>query len=293
MPTRNGVRPDAIRFPTSREARVLILPDLSKAGAEELARRLEGFLEDRAEVVGVESARESAPIALKPDLVIVLGGDGALLATSHRLGARQVPVMGLNFGNVGFLAAVAPTRAREVLDEVFDGKGVREDHALMHTKVVRGEKTLIDTHILNEVVLMRAWTSPLCEVDLTVDRRPVCSYRGDGVIVATATGSTAYSLAAGGPLLSPRLDAWVVTPIAPYMLGMRPLVLPGQRVAILTVRSQLGFSADGREECDLLPGDVVRVGPSRRRFQLVVDPKANFFARLRAKLRWGEAPGPG
>lgn len=164
---------------------------------------------------------------------------------------------------------------------------------MLHARVRRDRHDLLDTHILNEVVVLRAWSAPLVEVDLTVDRRPVCTYRADGVIVATATGSTAYSLAAGGPILSPRLDAWVVTPIAPYMLGMRPVVLPAGRVASLRVETEAGFTADGHEELHLRPGDVVRVARSRRRFRMVVDAETPFYSRLRSKLRWGEPPGPG
>ena len=289
---RNG-QTDTLRLPTSRKPRVLLIGDPKKERAIELTGKLEKRLEGKANVVGVELVRNTDPIQEKPDLIIVLGGDGAMLATAHRLDRRTVPVMGINLGRVGFLAAVSPERALTVLDEVLTGKGLVEVHAMMNARIRRGSDVVLDTHLLNEVVVMRTWGASMVEIDLHVDRRPVCTYRGDGLIVSTATGSTAYSLAAGGPVLSPRLDAWVVTPIAPYALNMRPVVLPGERVATLKVHQESGFTADGHVELRLEADDTVRVGPSSRRFHLVVDPRANFFARLRSKLLWGIAPTTG
>lgn len=290
--TRNGAEEELV-FPASRRPRVLLLGDPSKPRVQQLAQELKAFLPHYCDLVGVELARRLEPITAKVDLIVVLGGDGALLATSYRLGRRSVPVMGVNFGTVGFLATVPPDRAQEMLVRVLDGQGKCENHAMMRATVQRNRHVALDTHILNEVAILRAWGESMVEVDLTVNRRSVCTYRGDGVIVSTATGSTAYSLAAGGPILSPRLDAWVVTPVAPYMLGMRSLVLPGQRIATLRVRREAGFTADGHEEFHLQPGDQIRVSPSPRIFRLVVDPADNFYARLRSKLHWAEAPGPG
>jgi NAD+ kinase len=286
---RNG-RLDRVQLPKSRKPRVLIMGDRSKPGSPELAQRLNEFLQGKAKVVGIDLKHSSTPIAVKPDLLIVLGGDGAMLAASNRLGKRQVPVMGINFGTVGFLAAVSRERATDVLQKVLDGEARCEHRELMHTKVIRDRDTVLDTHLLNEAVVSRTMGCSLVECDLLVDRRPVCTYRGDGVILSTPTGSTAYNLAAGGPILSPGLDAWVVTPIAPYMLGMRPLVLPGHRVATLRVHQPALFHADGHVEFGLRAGDTVRVGPSLRKFQLVVDEDQRFFSRLRTKLHWGEGP---
>lgn len=288
--TPRNTRSDRLQLPQSRPPRVLILGDRAKPDVPELAESLVEFLGDRAKVLGVDLKRSSEPIRQKPDLVLVLGGDGAMLAASRRLGKRRVPVMGINFGTVGFLAAVSRERAATVLDQALAGKAWVEDRAMMHAKVKRDTQVLIDAHILNEVVISRATGNNLMDCDLLVDRRPVCTYRGDGVIISTPTGSTAYNLAAHGPILSPRLDAWVVTPIAPHMLGTRPLVLPGHRTAHLRVHQRALFTADGHDECALRPGDVVRVGPSSRRFQLIVDRDELFYARLRSKLHWGAPP---
>jgi NAD+ kinase len=288
--TPRNTRSDRLHLPQSRRLRVLILGDRVKPDVPELAKNLESFLGERARVLGVDLKRSSEPIKVKPDLVLVLGGDGAMLAASRRLGKRRVPVMGINFGTVGFLAAVSRERAKVVIDRALGGKAWLEDRAMMHATVKRDGQVLIDAHILNEVVIGRQAGNNLIDCDLLVDRRPVCTYRGDGVIISTPTGSTAYNLAAHGPILSPRLDAWVVTPIAPHMLGMRPLVLPGHRTAYLRVHQRSMFTADGHEECSLRPGDVIRVAPSTRRFQLVVDREQLFYARLRKKLHWGAPP---
>jgi NAD+ kinase len=287
--SKNG-RLDRVQLPQSRKPRVLILGDRSKPEVPELAAKLKEILQGRAQVLGVDLKYSSRPIKVKPDLMIVLGGDGAMLSASNRLGARRVPVMGINFGTVGFLAAVSRHRAATVLSQVLAGEARFEDRVMMNVKVQRDRQTVLDSHILNEVVVSRAFGSSIVECDLLVDRKPVCTYRGDGVIVSTPTGSTAYNLAANGPILSPRLDAWVVTPIAPHMLGMRSLVLPGQRVATLRVHQNATFTADGHEEVVLKAGDTVKVVPSRRRFQLVVDDDQLFFSRLRRKLHWGESP---
>jgi len=285
-----GARTDRLQLPQSRAARVLILGDRSKPEVPELATRLEEFLEGKAKLLGVDLKRSNELIQSKPDLVVVLGGDGAMLAASRRLGKRRVPVIGINFGTVGFLAAVSRERAAEVLQQTLEGGVSVEDRAMMHASIKREGQVLVDAHILNEVVVARAPGQNLIDCDLLVDRRPVCAYRGDGVIVSTPTGSTAYNLASHGPILSPRLDAWVVTPIAPHMLGMRPLVLPGHRTATLRVHQRCMFTADGHEECMLRPGDQIRVGPSNRRFQLVVDHEQRFYSRLRSKLHWGTPP---
>ena len=142
-------------------------------------------------MVGVDLRRHHGKIKNRPDLVLVLGGDGALLAASHRLDGHRPPVIGVNFGSVGFLAAVAPDRIEEILEDVLNGKGRCENRAMMRVQVKRKGKMRLDTHILNDVVLSRGPGASLLGIQLHADRRPVCSYRGDGLVLSTATGSTA------------------------------------------------------------------------------------------------------
>lgn len=288
----NDFRAERATMPSGRLPRVLILGDPDKAEAAPIAERLRTHLAARTELIGVELTRTQAPISTRPDLLIVIGGDGALLAASHRLDG-PVPVMGVNVGTVGFLAAVAPARALEMADRVLAGEAPVEDRAMLAFEARRAGAAPQHGHVLNDLVLARAQERSLSEVELHDDGRWVCSFRGDGVIVSTATGSTAYNLAAGGPIVSPRLDAIVLCPLAPYALAMRPLVLPSDRDFELRARSAATLTADGLPLAPMAAGDTLHVGRSGRRLALVVDPEARFYARLRSKLRWGEQPGPG
>ncbi|HBF23082.1 MAG TPA: hypothetical protein DDW23_04625 [Planctomycetes bacterium] len=282
-----------VQLPSSRKPRVLILGDKRKSEVPRLARKLKDFLREKAHIVGVDLRRSRAKIKESLDLVLVLGGDGAILAASHRLDGKRVPVMGINFGSVGFLAAVAPERAEATLGQVLDGAGRCENRAMMRVQIKRKGKLRLDTHILNDVVLSRGLGTSLLGTVLHVDRQPISSYRGDGVVLSTATGSTAYSLSAGGPILAPNVEAWVVTPIAPHMVGARPLVLPGNRIANFAVDAHAILTADGHVEKKLLPTDVVKASPSGRLLRLIVDPENFFYARLRRKLHWGTFPSSG
>ncbi len=289
---KKGISWTTLALPLSRRPRFLILGDPEKPDSRKLAKQLVQQIGARAKVVDSEFRRSKRPIESRPDVVFVLGGDGSMLAAFHRMGSRQVPVVGINVGRIGFLSPYAPEEAASILDQVLEGKARFEEHTAMRVTVKRGKKEILDTRILNEVVVNRSGPG-MVEVDLFVDRRPVCSYRGDGLIVSTATGSTAYSLSAGGPVLSPRLEAWVVTPLAPHSLNQRPLVLPSSRTARLQVDQPCLMTADGLSETKLRAGDTVKVAPSGLRFKLVCGPSVNFFARLRSKLHWGAAPGPG
>ncbi len=287
----NGKRKPLL--PTSRAPHFLIVGDPNKAEAEPLAGRIEEFILTHKARVSKDFCGTYEPIDCKPDFVIVLGGDGAILAVSHRLGKRRVPVMGVNLGKVGFLASVSEERIEPVLERVFADKARVEDRAMMSFAVKRDGKVVVDSHVLNEIVVNRIANNSLITVDFVDEGRHVCTWHGDGVIVSTATGSTAYNLSAGGPILAPSLDALVIQPLAPHMLGMRSLVLRADRYITLKVYEQGCLTSDGHLEGKLQPGDRIRIGPSRRRLPLVVDPNNRFYSRLRSKLHWGESPGPG
>lgn len=280
-------------LPSSRAPRVLILGDPEKEAVHGVVERLQTCLEGRASSVEVDLDHNYQPIESKPDLVITLGGDGTILAASHRLGRRRVPVMGVNLGRVGFLAGVAAPRVEAVIDLIFQAKARIEDRAMMTFQVKREGNVVLDSHVLNEVVVSRRSERTMITVDFIDERRPVCTFRGDGVIVSTATGSTAYNLSAGGPILVPSLEALVVAPLAPHSLAMRPLVLRNDRQFTLHVHDSGQLTSDGYLEGELEQGDRIQVGPSRRRLSLIVDPDTRFYDRLRSKLHWGESPGPG
>ncbi|MHC4379533.1 MAG: NAD(+)/NADH kinase [Planctomycetota bacterium] len=280
-------------LPASRAPRVLILGDPGKETVPPMVERLQTWLDGKAAEVEVDLGMGYDPIESKPDLVVSLGGDGMILAASHRMGRRRVPVMGVNLGRVGFLAGVSTDRLEAVLDLVFQGKARIEDRAMMTFQVRRDGETVLDSHVLNEIVVSRRSERTMITVDFVDERRPVCTFRGDGLIVSTATGSTAYNLSAGGPILVPSLEALVVQALAPHSLAMRPLVLRNDRQFTLHVHDPGQLTSDGYLEGKLEPGDKVKVGPSRRRLILAVDPETRFYDRLRSKLLWGESAGPG
>jgi NAD+ kinase len=287
----NGKRKPLL--PVSRAPRFLIVGDPNKKEARPLAERIEGILRARKAHVSVDFTGSYDKLETKPDFVVVLGGDGAILAVSYRLGRRRVPVMGVNIGKVGFLASVSEERVEAVLDLVFKDKARTEDRAMLSFVVKRKGQVVVDSHVLNDIVVNRVAKNSLITVDFLDEGRHVCTWKGDGVIVSTATGSTAYNLSAGGPILAPSLDALVIQPLAPHMLGMRSLVLRADRYFSLKVYEQGSLTSDGHLEGKLQPGDRIRIGPSRRRLPLVVDPQNRFYSRLRSKLHWGESPGPG
>ncbi|MBC8370764.1 MAG: NAD(+)/NADH kinase [Planctomycetes bacterium] len=280
-------------LPTTRRPHVLILGDSKKEKVAPLAVAAETLLADKDVKVTVDLNATYELINSKPDLVIVIGGDGAILATSHRLQRRRVPVLGVNVGRVGFLSAVAPARLEVVLNNLFARKYRIEQRKMMSFSVKRKGEIVLDSHVLNEIVVTRRPDDSMMSIELVDERRPVCSYFGDGLIVSTATGSTAYNLSAGGPILAPSLDALVVQPLAPHTLAMRPLVLRNDRQFSLRINSPGTLNSDGHLEGNLQPGDRVRISPSRRTLKLVVDPENRFYSRLRSKLHWGEAAGPG
>ncbi|MEI6245706.1 MAG: NAD(+)/NADH kinase, partial [Acidobacteriota bacterium] len=227
------------------------------------------------------------------DLVIAFGGDGTLLGAAHAAVASgaDVPVLGVNLGHLGFLTEVSRAEMFDALQAVIDGRTRTETRLLIRGRVERGGQLAADRLALNDVVLTRGALSRMIEVDVTVDGVPVTHIKADGVIVATATGSTAYNLSAGGPIVLPSVDALVLTPIAPHTLSNRPLVLPAS--ASLTLRptdedrADLVATFDGQFGVALAPGDTVTIARAERHLTLLRVTNRTHFDMLREKLRWG------
>jgi len=241
----------------------------------------------------VASGREMAALA---DALVVLGGDGTLLAAS-RLLERAIPVLGVNFGSLGFLTEITLSELFPTLEGVLEGRYEHEERRLLRARVRRRGRDDVVADVLNDVVVTTAGPSRIIELDVTVDGRFVSSFRADGVIVSSPTGSTAYNLAAGGPILHPALPAIVLTPICPHMLTNRPLVVGDD--SLIEVRLQAGrdvevYSAlDGQETFALAEGDGVAVTGSPRRLRLVKARGRDYFEVLRSKLGWGELSARG
>ena len=243
---------------------------------------------------GVEVILDPAEAGRSADLVLVLGGDGTLIYTAHLLAGRPAPILGVNLGGLGFMTEVPHSQLYPALDLVLQGKATVSERMKLRVHVHRGgaaERKVVDSEVLNEVVIAKGALAPMAELEVTAGGQYVTTYKADGVIVATPTGSTAYSMAANGPILHPAmLDACVLTPICPHTLTQRPIVLPDDMDIDITLHSpgDVVVSFDGRGFLKLEPSDRVQIKPSRSRVLLVRNPDIDYFGILRAKLKWGE-----
>jgi NAD+ kinase len=224
------------------------------------------------------------------DLVLVLGGDGTLLSAARATAAIDVPLLGVNLGSLGFLTDVSLSSLYPMLDAIVAGRAAVEQRALMQCDLLRGDAVLGNHLVFNDAVVNKTALARLNNYDLYIDKAFVSSYRADGMIVATPTGSTAYSLSAGGPVLMPTVSAFVITPVAPHSLTHRPLVVPDSVEIELLLRSEeevAYLSLDGQPGLDLRDGDRVRCRRSEHKVTLF-RTDADFFEVLRSKLKWGE-----
>ncbi len=224
------------------------------------------------------------------DLAVVLGGDGTLLSAARVTAAVDVPLLGVNLGSLGFLTEVPLEALYPMLNAIAQGRAAVEHRSLMHCQLLRGEEVRGSYQVFNDAVVNKTALARLNTYDLYIDKVFVSSYRADGMIVATPTGSTAYSLSAGGPVLMPTVNAFVITPVAPHSLTHRPLVVPDSVEIEILLRSGEDFaylSLDGQPGLDLSDGDRVRCRKSEHQVDLF-RTGSDFFQVLRSKLKWGE-----
>jgi NAD+ kinase len=230
-------------------------------------------------------------LAEKAELLIVLGGDGTLLSATRALGGRKVPVLAVNLGGLGFLTSVTREELYPLLEQVLAGQYRVSERMMLNADILRNGDTAERQTALNDAVINKAALARMLDFDLFVDRVSVGRYRADGLIVATPTGSTAYSLAAGGPIVHPHLDAFVITPICPHMLTNRPLVIPDTayvEIDIAAAEEPVYLTLDGQTGYRLQPRDRVVITKSASRVSLILSPQKTYFEVLRSKLRWGE-----
>jgi len=250
-------------------------------------------------IVDEESARYASGLEVVPrsqlssrklDLVVVLGGDGTLLSAARATAPIDVPLLGVNLGSLGFLTDVPLPMLYPLLDAIALGRAPLEYRALMECELLRGDTVRGSYYVFNDAVVNKTALARLNTYDLYLDKTFVSSYRADGMIVATPTGSTAYSLSAGGPVLMPTVNAFVITPVAPHALTHRPLVVPDSAEIEILLRSNeevAYLSLDGQPGLDLYDGDRVRCRRSRHQVSLF-RTGTDFFQVLRSKLKWGE-----
>jgi NAD+ kinase len=229
------------------------------------------------------------------DLIVVMGGDGTLLSMATRIAAagRDIPILGVNFGSLGFLTEIRIDELYPALQSVVDGTASIDQRAMLEADAYRSREPFDSRIVLNDVVFTKGALSRIIELSVSVSTGLVTKVKADGLIIASATGSTAYNLAAGGPIVHPRVDAIGITPIAPHTLTNRPIVIPGSET--IEVRPNLNVGADeifvtydGQAGYPLQKGDMVAVRKSERCLRLVRAPARTYFEVLREKLKWGE-----
>ncbi len=271
QPRLGSVVRDIAKWLQDRGVELLLGPDASKASG------LPGM--PRSELAG------------KVDLMVVLGGDGTLLAVARAIGERAVPILGVNLGTLGYLAEISLDELFPTLEGVLAGDLRVETRMRLDVHAERGGREIGHYLALNDAVIAKTALSRMIDLKAWADDVEVTTYHGDGLIAATPTGSSAYSLSAGGPLLLPGIGAIVLTPICPHALTQRPIVLPETcRVAIEVFDMRGGevhLTVDGQVGCELQEGDRISVSASNRPLQMLVPADRNRFEVMRNKLRWG------
>jgi NAD+ kinase len=224
------------------------------------------------------------------DLMLVLGGDGTMIATSRMLGDNQVPVIGVNYGGLGYLAEFPIEEMFPALEAILAGKYKVQQRFMLRVELWRGEELVTQNRVLNDVVVNKSALARIIEIEAYLNDQFVHSFRADGLIVATPTGSTAYNLSAGGPIIYPSMNAMVITPICPFTLSNRPIVVPDDsviEVRLITENEDVALTLDGQVGFPLQARDRILIRKSNTAFNLVQPPNRNYFEVLRNKLKWG------
>lgn len=225
------------------------------------------------------------------DLLIVLGGDGTLLSAARLAVERKVPILPVNLGGLGFLTTVAQDEIYSILEEIFAGKHRVSERVMLESEIVRAGSVIRRQIALNDAVLNKSALARIMDLELRVDGEYVTTYKADGLIISTPTGSTAYSLAADGPIVYPTVEAFIVTPICPHTLTNRPLVIPDSATIEVDFKSEdaaVFLTLDGQVGIELVRGDHIRVRKAPNKLLLVRPAKKTYYQILRSKLKWGE-----
>jgi NAD+ kinase len=224
------------------------------------------------------------------DLILVLGGDGTMIAAARLMGDREVPVLGVNFGGLGYLAEFRIGELYSALESILSGNYRLDQRVMLDVELLRGDLRVTSNRVLNDVVINKSALARIIEIEAYLNHQFVNSFRADGLIVSTPTGSTAYNLSAGGPVIYPSMNVVVITPICPFTLSNRPIVVPDDAVIELCLKTQqeeVALTLDGQVGFPLNVEDRVVIRKSATTFNLVQPMNRNYFDVLRDKLRWG------
>ncbi|MBS3761849.1 MAG: NAD(+)/NADH kinase [Planctomycetes bacterium] len=272
--------------------KVVLFADAKKERVSKALDEIESWLSERAEVC-IDTDLKAGCSGERPDLVVVLGGDGTMLLAARKFAPTEAPLFGVNLGKFGFLTESTAENAHSALEDALDGRYEMQERMMLQCILQRDGDVLQQSCGVNDAVISRTSLSRLLTIDFFVNGEHVNTYRADGLIVATPVGSTAHSLSAGGPILMPELEAFVIAPICPHALSNRPLVLPAGNALEMRPRDYAenpALTVDGQIYSTLSEGDSIRIERSARRFRLAQTGERTFFETLRNKLGWSGQP---
>lgn len=282
-----------MRFVLESDVKVGILGKWKNPKAVELMKNLLEFMKGEGFEVYIEEGIEAGTPVLKRandvDLILVLGGDGTLLRAVRFVGGEQVPIMGINLGGLGFMTWVNVDEVKDAILEFKRGKAMIEERMMLNARLLRDGEEVINMDVLNDVVINKGALARLIQIYVEVDGTFLSRYRADGLIISTPTGSTAYSLAANGPVVEPHLECIILSPICPHTLTDRPIILSSKKkiIAKLERGDEVYLTLDGQVGIEISTKDVVEVKRSERKAYLVRPTSKNYYSILRQKLGWG------
>lgn len=274
--------------------KILILGNMDKPGVPRQIQQLLPWFAQRAEVLGVASVRDALPdTAGGAALAVVFGGDGTLLAAGRQLCRLGIPLLGVNMGKLGFLAEYNVEHMQKHLDDALAGRIAVTRRMMFDVRVLTGGQERFASMATNDVCVVAGAPFRMIDVCLEQGGFPIARYAGDGVIVATPTGSTGYNMSVGGPILEPTIEAIAISPIAPHSLTIRPIVVRADEpIRVTATRTNQGTTAiiDGQISHGLSQGDVIEVRRSKWNFRVLTHPGRHYYQTLCDKLQWGQSP---
>jgi NAD+ kinase len=237
------------------------------------------------------SCEESMVIPKTVDWVVVLGGDGTLLGAARRVGRFGSPILGVNLGGLGFLTGIPSERLYPVIEMMINGRLEVESRVMLETKVLRKSKVVCRFEVLNDVVINKGTLARIIDLGVAINEEFLTTFRADGLIISTPTGSTAYNLSAGGPILYPTMETFILTPICPFTLTNRPIIIPDTSVIQIKIKNEseeaVLLTFDGQVGFDLYYDDKIIIRKSEKKIKLFRPPDHSYFNILRTKLMWG------
>ncbi|MBI4823199.1 MAG: NAD(+)/NADH kinase [Nitrospirae bacterium] len=255
------------------------------------AKGVETFLDiETATALGMKGHPRSEIPSLV-EMVIVLGGDGTMLSVSRLVSEKAIPILGVNLGGLGFITELSKEELPSALDKILQAQCPIQERMMLNASVLRHGKRIAEYTVLNDVVITKGALARIIDLETYINKSYVALFKADGIIVSTPTGSTAYSLSAGGPLLYPTIDNMVLTPICPHTLTNRPIVLPDDALIEVTLRSKtedVSLTLDGQVGFHLMENDTVEIKRSPFKTHLLMPSERDYFQVLRTKLRWAE-----